>query len=119
MDPEQDQGTREARAAQNQSLFRAVNEKLKGVTENFRSFGGDQLVVCECADVSCVEQLELRPEEYEAVRGHPLHFVVLRDHVYPEVERIVREHDDYVIVEKERLAADVARTEAEKLEGKV
>lgn len=111
-----DPTTREARAARNQSLFRAINEKLKDISENFTSFGGDHMVVCECADTTCVEPLELPPEEYEAVRGDPRHFVVLRNHVYPEVERIVHEHGGYVVVEKERLAAEVAEAEAQKLD---
>jgi hypothetical protein len=34
------------------------------------------------------------------VRAHPNRFVVLRGHVYPEVERVVGEDDAYVIVEK-------------------
>ena len=39
-----------ARAAQNQLLFRAVNEQIVEMTENFRSDLSDLNLVCECWD---------------------------------------------------------------------
>jgi hypothetical protein len=39
-------------------------------------------------------------QEYLAVREHPRQFVVLRDHVFPHVERVVSGTDGYVVVEK-------------------
>jgi hypothetical protein len=42
------------------------------------------------------------------VRENPRRFLVLPDHVYPEVERVVGGFDGYVIVEKQDIAGEVA-----------
>jgi len=41
-------------------------------------------------------------EEYERVRRVPTHFLVLpgESHVFPDIERVVEDHDGYVVVEK-------------------
>jgi hypothetical protein len=69
----------------------------------------DRLFTCECADTSCVEQMQLTASEYEEVRSKPDRFAVLPGHVYPEVEDVVYEKPQYVIVEKIGAAARVAR----------
>ena len=51
--------------------------------------------------------IEIRPEDYAAVRAEPRHFAVLPGHIYPDVERVVREADGYVVVEKQGTAAEV------------
>ncbi len=102
---------REIRAARNQSLFRAVNEKLRGVSAALEAANESFVVACECADTSCLEMLEIAPQEYVAVRENRRRFVVLPGHVYPDVERITDEREPYVVVEK--LAA--AGVEAEEI----
>jgi hypothetical protein len=96
---------REVRAARNQSLFRAVDEKLEAMNEAFVQFNERFTIACECADVSCVEMLEIDPHESQAVRAEPRHFAVLPGHIYPEVEVVVREWEGYVVVEKTGAAA--------------
>jgi hypothetical protein len=89
------------RAARNQALYREVNEKLEALNEAFAvalDAGGSW--VCECADLSCAEAMELTLGEYEALRAHPNRFAVLPGHVLPDVERIVEDHGGYVVVEK-------------------
>jgi hypothetical protein len=105
---------REVRAARNQSLFREINERLKETNDAFAEVVGTYAIACECADLECMETLEIGPVDYRAVRKSPRRFVVLRGHVYPDVERIVDEPDgsEYVVVEKERLAATVAESAA-------
>jgi 5-bromo-4-chloroindolyl phosphate hydrolysis protein len=104
------QRDRELRAARNQALFRAVNEKLRELNEAFSDVSTTYAIACECADVSCVETVHILMDEYVEVREHPNRFAVLADHVYPEVERVVAQTDGYVIVEKN---ADVSHiTEA-------
>jgi hypothetical protein len=62
-----------------------------------------------------METLEIGPGDYQAVRKNPRRFVVLRGHVYLDVERVVdaRDGSEYVVVEKERLAATVAESAAD------
>jgi len=40
---------REVRAARNQALFRAVNEKILEINESFGALNGSISVACECA----------------------------------------------------------------------
>jgi hypothetical protein len=103
-----DQQEREVRAARNQSLFRAVNERLRELNESFTSVTETVTIACECANTHCLEMIEIRPEDYVAVRGQPRHFAVLAGHVYPDVERIVKEFEHYVVVEKSGTAGEVA-----------
>ena len=98
---------REVRAARNQALFRAVNERIRDVTEGLASITETFVIACECADIECIETLAIPPDEYVAVRGEPRQFAVLPGHVYPDVERVVEERDAYVVVEKTGAAAEV------------
>jgi hypothetical protein len=108
---EASQRDRELRAARNQSLFRAVNEKLRELNNAFSEVSETYAIACECADVGCVDTLHIVMQQYVDVREHPSRFVVLKDHVFPEVERVIAdENDGYVVVEKN---ADVSHlTEA-------
>lgn len=99
---------REVRVARNQAIFRAVNEKLAAVNEEFARVMGTSSIACECADMSCVEMIEITPEEYRAVRAEPRRFVVCVGHIYPEVEVVVHETPAYVVVEKLAAAGETA-----------
>jgi len=99
---------RETRAARNQSLFRAVNEKIITLNEAFSDLTETFTVACECADTTCVAMLEISPDAYQRVREHPRQFIVLQGHVYGDVETVVSEFDGYVVVEKAALAGEVA-----------
>lgn len=99
---------REIRAARNQSLFRAVNEKIREVNEAFAEISGTFAIACECFDTRCVQTLQISDDAYRQIRAHPHRFAVLRGHVLPEVEEIVEERSGYVVVEKVRVAAEVA-----------
>jgi hypothetical protein len=112
------QHSREVRAARNQALFRAVNEQLQTLNDAFAMMTGTSAIACECADQDCIETFEIAPDEYAEVRANPRHFAVLHGHVYPEVERVVRESDRYVVVEKVAEAAEVAEFLAERTEGR-
>lgn len=69
--------------------------------------------VCECADESCVEPIAMTMLEYEALRRDGKKFAVAPFdlHVFLDIERVVREHERFWIVEKfdesGRVAADL------------
>ncbi|MFL5923389.1 MAG: hypothetical protein ACJ743_10430 [Gaiellaceae bacterium] len=107
------QTEREIRAARNQAMFRAVNEKMTELNASFAELTGTYTIACECADAGCVATLEITPEQYEAVRREPKHFAVLPGHVYPDVERVIEELEYYTVVEKLRAAAEVAELTAQ------
>jgi hypothetical protein len=90
---------RERRLAQNEALFREVNERVETL--------GHQLgpavpyeFVCECANVDCTFRLTLPLPVYEQVRADSRQFVVLPLHYTPEVEELVAEEEGYWIVRK-------------------
>jgi hypothetical protein len=56
--------------------------------------------VCECALLGCTAPISATIEEYETVRGRPNQFLVLPDHVDPELGRVVRKADGFAVVEK-------------------
>ena len=99
---------REVRAARNQALFRAVNEKMRKLNDELASPTGNFTIACECADTSCLEMIEMVPGDYLPVRSKPRPFVVLPGHVLTEVETVVRKGDSYVVVAKVETAAKVA-----------
>jgi hypothetical protein len=96
----------EERAARNEVVFRRVNEEVAGLGQ-----GGDGVFsfVCECAEAACVERIELRLDEYEAVRADPRRFLLKPGHERGELERVVERRDGYVVVEKLGDAGELAR----------
>ena len=59
------------RAARNQSIFREVNEKLEGLAENFQAVSETAPFTCECADLGCIEMIDMTLSEYETIRKEP------------------------------------------------
>jgi hypothetical protein len=70
----------------NELLFRQVNERLRELGEGFSVVAERADFVCECADESCAEPIQLTLAEYERVRSDPRWFVVVRGHERPEIE---------------------------------
>jgi hypothetical protein len=98
---------RVARLAKNEALFRAVNDQVEKLSQHA---SGSELTryVCECPDLGCGSHVELSRREYIGLRENRTHFVVLPDHVFPELETIVDDRGHYVIVEKFGVAGEVA-----------
>ena len=86
--------------AQNQSLFRSVNEQIESLNERFGVPSERAEFVCECADDHCTERVTLTLGEYEDVRRVPTHFIVIHGHVNHQFETVVENVDGYVVVEK-------------------
>ena len=100
----------ERRLAENQALFRELNERVEALNENFSHLSPYGSWACECADTSCLERIQMTLGEYEEVRAKPTHFAVLPDpaHVFPDVEDVVRRESRFWVVEKLGAAAQVA-----------
>jgi hypothetical protein len=98
---------REVRAARNESLFRALNERLEHVREGIQHDEATDYF-CECAQRTCASVVPLSPKEYEHVRAGSDRFLVIPGHVIPDVERVLEEHETYWIVEKLGLGSYVA-----------
>src|SRR5215207_540829 len=98
---------RAERAARNQAVFRAVNERIKEINDAFDAILPLGDWGCECAQENCSGRLQLTHEEYEAVRQDGATFVVLpaEEHVVPQVENVIERHARYWVVEKVGAAA--------------
>jgi hypothetical protein len=94
------------RAAQNEALFRSVNEQIEKLGQVW-SPSGEPLTafVCECSDGTCAEQLQLTLDEYEEVRSESRWFAIAPGHETEQIEHVVRANERYVIVEKDTPAA--------------
>jgi hypothetical protein len=103
-----EESEREVIAGRNQALFRETNERLLEITESLGDAAGIYAIACECADVDCVERLEVPGAAYRSARQAPDRFIVAPGHIYPDVERVVDEGDGYTVVEKLGAANAVA-----------
>jgi hypothetical protein len=101
---------RARRIAENEALFRDLNEEVGIVAHAFS--GGENRTfdfLCECGDMSCVARVPLTIDAYEDLRRSPLRFFVVPGHEIPDVERVVALHGSYAVIEKIGEAAGIAR----------
>jgi hypothetical protein len=107
-----DHRDRETRAADNQSLFRSINERVKELNDGFSFVAPLGEWACECANDMCTERIEMTAAEYEAVRSDGSRFFVAPsdEHVWPDVERVTEATDSYWVVEKIGHAGYLARS---------
>jgi hypothetical protein len=93
---------RERRLAQNEALYREVNERISEQAE--RHDGRPHALyqfLCECSNLDCNLRLDVTLGEYEAVRAFPRRFVIAPDHHLPDVEQIVADQGAFCVIEKE------------------
>jgi hypothetical protein len=101
---------RTRRVGMNEALFREVNERIGQLTDRFETARDETMeVVCECADPSCTERVEIGTHAYEALRADPARFLVIPGHVAEDVEDVVERTEAYDVVRKhDGLAAEIA-----------
>ena len=93
---------RDERKAFNEAVFREVNERVREVTETFSATPERESLplVCECADASCVEQIELSHVQYERVRSEGTQFVIVSGHERADLEEVIEQVEGYAVVRK-------------------
>jgi hypothetical protein len=57
-------------------------------------------MVCECGREVCDRVVAITTAEYEEIRSDPLQFVVVKEHLIPDIERVVAETERFIIVAK-------------------
>jgi hypothetical protein len=102
---------RERRIAENEALFRDLNEEVGAVAHSFSSGGEPRTFdfLCECGDATCALPVPMRVAEYEDLRRSPIRFLVVPGHQSAGVEVVVESHDAYLVVEKTGAAAEIVR----------
>ena len=93
---------RGSRAARNQSLFREINERVRDLNEGFSMVLPVGEWICECANDTCTERIEMSPEAYEAIRQDGARFFVAPsdEHILADSQRITERHERFWVVEK-------------------
>src|SRR5688500_1077989 len=90
---------REVRIAKNEAIVREINEGIEEAMAS-RTPEDDTRMMCECGNLDCQLLIAITVPEYEDVRQNGLRFVVVKDHVIPDVERVVAETERFDVVEK-------------------
>ena len=92
--------------AENEVLFREVNERVAEVSEKF----GLHTVstICECATADCTDRFELSRSDYEGIRSVSARFAVIPGHEKLDIETVVERREGYLVVEKIGVGAEVA-----------
>jgi len=100
---------RELRAAQNQLVFRSVNERIKELGEKILDAVTELDFACECDNANCHAPITMSVEEFTAVDRMENRFIVVRGHEDLEVEDVVAERDGYLIVAKRGAGAELVK----------
>jgi len=99
---------REKRLAQNETLFREINERVNELAARHGTDGHLYTYFCECSNPDCTLQLELTNLTYEAVRAHSARFIVAPGHEMPGIETVIERSDSWWLVEKYDETAEFA-----------
>lgn len=106
----QSHSDQERRGAENQAMFREVNDRIEELNRHFDLFTPYGSWACECARLDCVERIDMTLGEYEELRQAPERFAVAPSdaHVFVDFERVVVKNERYWVVEKIGVAAERA-----------
>ena len=99
---------REERLAYNEDLFRDTNERLAETSAEWGVTVGALALLCECADLDCMERIDVAPDEYERARSEPTVFLLKPGHEQPGTEDVLEENERFVLVRKEGEGGEVA-----------
>ncbi|HSJ50702.1 MAG TPA: hypothetical protein VLA90_05380 [Actinomycetota bacterium] len=92
-------GSREERLAQNEVISREINEGIEDAKRSISDEGYARMV-CECGYADCARVVAITVEEYERVRQDARQFVVVNEHVMPEIEEVLSQFDRFTVVRK-------------------
>jgi hypothetical protein len=98
------------RIAENESRFREANEKIEDAALRLEPDATTLPFVCECGRSECLQTIRLSLRDYEQARQQGTFFVCAPGHEITGegVGRVVRQTDDFVIMEKLGLAGAIA-----------
>jgi hypothetical protein len=85
--------------AENQAVFREVNERIAEITKRLDNWDAGRLeVLCECSRPDCVGRIDVSAEEYDEVRGAGDTFIVVDGHHDDGIEDVIRVNDRFAVV---------------------
>jgi len=92
----------ERRAAQNELLFRRLNEQIHKLDRNSADAMLD--AVCECGDDHCFAHISIPVAAYTELRRHPQRFAVVPGHESADRDLVIGRAQGFVVVEKRSLS---------------
>ena len=98
------------RLADNENLFREVNERVQEQADEHGNDGHRYAYFCECSRPDCMERVQLTRAEYELIRAEGTRFILVAGHQIGEIEDVVLRLDESVVVEKQGVAGERAET---------
>ena len=99
---------RKRRIAENEAIFRSVNEQIQGVGVTAATAEDEIGIVCECGTTSCTDRITVPRSDYERVRADSKLFILRPGHDDPESETVVEKLPGYwIVVKKPGLAANI------------
>ena len=101
------------RKARNEIVLRKLNERIED--HHLRVQPRSAAWVCECADETCAQPVQMTVAEYEAVRAEATYFFVAPsdEHVSADIEYVVRREPRYWVIAKMGIGAEMSRREQE------
>lgn len=101
---------RKQRIAENESIFRSVNQELSSLNSRLTTLTDTLEIVCECGTRSCTDRIPIGTDEYERARQDPTLFITKPGHDFPETEKVESKHERYWVVRKDPgMPAELAR----------
>jgi len=96
--------------AENESRFRAANERIERARLRLDADPITVPFVCECGRMECLKTVRLTVDEYESVRSDGTYFLCVPGHeiTVGGVGRVVKETRSYLVVQKTGAAGEVA-----------
>jgi hypothetical protein len=88
------------RLAENQTLFRGANERLKQAVDPHVVEAQRVPFLCECADPLCRGRVDLTLEQYSALRARENRFAIVPGHPRVDGEEVVEHYEGFHVVEK-------------------
>ena len=90
---------RQRRLIENEEMYRRANE-LIDLNRGDQVRGRKERFLCECSNEDCSATIDLVWDEYRAIRDHPDRFVIRPGHETAGLDRLIEEHDGYLVVDK-------------------
>lgn len=91
---------RERRVGLNEAVFREANERILELNQTFATFTDELVLVCECGDSKCADQLSMSPAAYAELRAEASDFAIVPGHEIPDVEEVIARREGYDVVRK-------------------
>lgn len=95
-------------------MYRSVNREIEHAAKQLGDGPSDELqLICECGQPDCTATLTLTIASYDDIHRQRDRFAVAPGHENPDLERIVKKTDDFVVVDKFGAAEAAAEAEEE------